>query len=494
VETTGNFLDCFLCVTYLFYFCLGKARPRADKRLNTGDTMAATFHGGVHPDDAKSLSCSSEITEKPLPSEVVLPVRQHIGAPAKVVVEKGDQVKKGQVVAEAGGFVSAPVHASISGTVKAVEPRMTALGVSIDSVVIESDGEDAWAEGVNVKRDYSSLNPDDMRNAIRDAGIVGMGGAAFPTHVKLSPPSDKPIDTIILNGVECEPYATCDHRFMLERPADIVEGLKIIMTILGCNKAFIGIELNKPDAVKVMREAVKDIPNIRVVGLKVKYPQGGEKQLIYAVTKRDVPAGGLPMDVGCVVQNVGTSAAIYEAVALNKPLIERVVSVTGHGVGKPVNVMARIGDSFASMVEFAGGYTDKAAKLINGGPMMGIAQYTDDVSVMKGTSCILVMEEEQIDTGVPHPCIGCARCVEVCPMNLVPTTMARHVEFEQWDEVREYGAMDCIECGCCTYICPAKRRLLERIKFGKANLNRIRMEEQAKKKEAEEKSKKAETA
>ena len=450
--------------------------------------MAGTFDGGVHPYDAKLSTKTCAIDQMPLPAEVVLPVSQHIGAPAKVIVEKDQTVSKGQVVAEAGGFVSVPIHASISGTVKAIEPRFTPLGRKSLSVVIESDGEDRWAESCNTKRDYSSFSPEDMLNLIRDAGIVGLGGAAFPTHVKLSPPSNKPIDTVILNGVECEPYATCDHRLMIERPGDIVEGLKIIMEILDCKKGYIGIEGNKPDAIKVMCDAVKGINGINVAKLKVKYPQGGEKQLIYALTKRKVPAGGLPMDVGCLVQNVGTSAAIYEALASGKPLVERVVAITGKGVIKPANVLARIGDSFASLIEFAGGYTEKAAKLIMGGPMMGISQFTDNIPVIKGTSCILVMEENEIDTGEQLPCILCARCVDVCPMNLIPTTIAQSVEFEHWDKAKAYGISDCIECGCCTYICPAKRKLLEYIKFGKAKLAKLQAKEQAQKKLAEDKS------
>jgi electron transport complex protein RnfC len=315
-----------------------------------------------------------------------------------------------------------------------------------------------------------------------------MGGAAFPTHVKLSPPADKPIDTVILNGVECEPYATCDHRLMLEHPDLIVEGLRIIMRILGCSMGFVGIERNKPDAVRVMKAAVKDLPGVKVAELKVKYPQGGEKQLIYAVTRRKVPAGGLPMDVGCVVQNVGTAAAVYEAAALGRPLVERLVTVTGRGVVKPVNVRARLGDSFARLVEFAGGYTEKAAKLIMGGPMMGIAQFTDGVPVVKGTSCLLVLDEDGVSAAAELPCISCARCVDVCPMNLLPTTIAARVEFERWDEVQGFGALDCIECGCCSYICPSKRNLLERIKFGKAKLMEIRAREQAAKKASGEKA------
>lgn len=456
--------------------------------------MAGTFDGGVHPDDAKLSTKTCAIDQMPLPAEVVLPVSQHIGAPAKVIVEKNQTVSKGQVVAEAGGFVSVPIHASISGVVKAIEPRITPLGKKSQSVIIESDGEDKWADGINKKRDISSLSLEDKLNIIRDSGIVGMGGASFPTHVKLSPPSNKPIDTVILNGIECEPYSTCDHRLMLERPTDIVEGFKIIMEVLNCKKGYVGIERNKPDAIKVMRDVVKGIKDIDVVELKVKYPQGGEKQLIYAVTKRKVPAGGLPMDVGCVVQNVGTSAAIYEAVALSKPLIDRVVTITGKGVVKPSNVLARVGDSFASLIEYAGGYTEKAAKLIMGGPMMGIAQFTDSVPVVKGASCLLVLEDDQSYTGEQRPCISCARCVDVCPMGLMPTAISALVEYERWDDAKDYGILDCMECGACSYICPVKRRLIEYIKFGKAKLAELQAKEQAEKRAAEEKSKETKTA
>lgn len=449
--------------------------------------MAASFHGGVHPDDAKALTKACGIVSMPLPDEVVLPVRQHIGAPAKVIVEKGQQVKKGQMVAEPGGFVSAPVHSSISGTVKAVEPRLTPAGASVVCVVVENDGLDEWAEGLNTSRDISEKSPEQLKIMVRDAGLVGMGGAAFPTHVKLSPPSDKPVDTVILNGVECEPFATCDHRLMLEHPDHIVGGLRVIMKVLNCARAYIGIEKNKPDAIRIMKQAVRDIPGVKVAELKVKYPQGGEKQLIYSVTRRKVPAGGLPMDVGCVVQNVGTAAAIHDAVSFNRPLIQRVVTITGDGILKPVNVLARIGDSFARLIEFAGGYTEDATKLIMGGPMMGISQFTDAVPVIKGTSCILVFGGGR-NGGEEYPCISCARCVDVCPMNLMPTTMANFVDSARWDDLRMYGATDCMECGSCTYICPSRRRILERIKFGKGKLAEIRARELARKKAAEEKA------
>ena len=456
--------------------------------------MAGTFQGGVHPHDGKSLSCNCAITTAPVPEEVVIPVAQHIGAPAKVVVEKGQEVRKGQVIAEAGGFVSAPVHASTSGTVTAIEERYTPLGRKAVCVVIKADGQDTWVDGCNVERDPSPLGADELKNIIRNAGIVGMGGATFPTHVKLSPPSEKPIDVVILNGVECEPYATCDHRLMLEQPAAIVDGLKLIMQALGAKDGYIGIELNKPDAIKVMREAVKGEKNIKVAELKVKYPQGGEKQLIYAVTKRKVPAGGLPMDVGCVVQNVGTAAAVHDAVVKNIPLIERIVTITGNGINKPANVLARLGDSFANLIEIAGGYTEKAAKLIMGGPMMGFAQFTDDVPVIKGTSCLLVFDEDSADLGEPGPCISCARCVDVCPMGLMPTTISNLVQFDRLDEAKSYGILDCMECGSCSFVCPSKRRMVEYIKFGKSRLAAMRAAEQARQRAAEQASKEAKSA
>ena len=439
--------------------------------------MPKTFKGGVHPDDAKSLSKNCAIETMPLPVEIVLPISQHIGAPAKIIVEKDQSVKKGQVVAEAGGYVSSPVHATVSGKIKAIEPRLAPSGKKVLSVVIENDNEETWADGLNIKREISSFTPEEKINIIKNAGIVGLGGAAFPTHVKLSPPSNKTIDTLIINGVECEPYVTSDYRLMIEHTHEIIEGVQIIMEILKCKKAIIGIEKNKPDVIKIMRNALKEYKNIQVSDLKVKYPQGGEKQLIYAVTKRKVPAGGLPMDVGCVVQNVATTIAVYEAVALNKPLIEKVVTVTGKGVIKPVNLLVRIGTMCSALIEKAGGYTDKADKLINGGPMMGIAQFTDEVPVVKGTSCLLVLENSLLPE--ESACIYCARCVDICPMRIMPTSAASYVELGKLDEAKEYGVLDCIECGSCSYICPAKRRLVEHIKFGKLKLAEIRAKEQA---------------
>ena len=305
-----------------------------------------------------------------------------------------------------------------------------------------------------------------------------MGGAAFPTHVKLSPPKEKPIDTVIINGAECEPFLTADHRLMLEQGEDIFKGLEIIRKILNPKRCFIGIENNKPDAIASLKNIAKNYKDIQVVSLKVKYPQGAEKQLIYALTGREVPSGGLPMDVGCLVHNVGTAVSIYEAVGMRRPLIERIVTVTGPGIKNPKNIRARIGTPFAELIAFAGGYNDGAAKLIMGGPMMGMAQYTDQAPVIKGTSGILVMDEKMAALDEPKPCIYCSRCLEVCPQRLTPTLLGTFVEYERFEEAEKYHILDCMECGSCTYICPTKRNLVHLIKLGKMEASAIRKKKQ----------------
>jgi electron transport complex protein RnfC len=345
------------------------------------------------------------------------------------------------------------------------------LGFDLPSVIIENDGNDTWVESISSPVDVSNLSADEVRERIRNAGIAGMGGAAFPTHVKLSPPPDKPIEYVFLNGVECEPYLTADHRLMLEKPEQILEGLKIITRLLDVKTAVIGIEKNKPDAIRLMKEMTDSSKSFSVLPLAVKYPQGAEKQLIYAATGREVPAGGLPMDVGCLVHNVGTALAIYEAVSSGKPLIERVVTVTGPGVGTPKNVMARIGTPFSDLIEFCDGYSDSAAKVVNGGPMMGISQITDAVPVIKGTSGILVLDEKTAALKQEEPCISCARCVDVCPMKLLPNRIASLVEYGRPEDAYAWGAMDCIECGTCSYVCPSKRNLVHYIKLGKTLWN-----------------------
>ncbi len=430
-----------------------------------------TFHGGAHPPEEKHWSEHKPIEELPHPEEVIIPLQQHIGAPAEPIVQKGDTVKTGQQIGKATKFVSLPVHASISGTVKAIEPRPHPLGTNLLSVVIENDGQDTWVDNVTPLTDYMKLSPEEMKKRILNAGIAGMGGAAFPAHVKLSPPSEKPIDTLIINGVECEPFLTADHRLMLEKSDDILKGIKIIMKILNVHRAIIGIEKNKPDAIKLFRKKTARKKQISVLPLTVKYPQGAEKQLIKAATGREVPSGGLPMDVGCLVHNVGTTLAIFEAVSSNKPLIERVVTVTGPGIKSPKNLRVRIGTPFQKLIEFCGGYTDSAAKIINGGPMMGISQLTDRVPVIKGTSGILVLDKKRAYLKPEGPCISCARCVDFCPMKLVPSRIATLIEHQRIDEAHNMGLLDCIECGTCAFVCPAKRNLVHYIKLGKALWN-----------------------
>ncbi len=432
-----------------------------------------SFKGGVHPPEKKELAENRSIEKMPPPAMVTIPVQQHIGAPAEPCIEVGESVKVGQKIAEAKSFVSAPGHSSISGKVKSIEKRLHPVGGKILSIIIESDGNDQLQPEINQIPDYMEQSAEEMKEKIKSAGIAGMGGAAFPTHVKLSPPAGKPIDKLILNGAECEPYLTSDARIMLEHPNEIIEGMKIFMKILRCKDAYIGIENNKPEAIRIFQKLAKEAGNnFHVVGLNVKYPQGAEKQLIKAITNRDVPAGGLPMDVGCLVQNVGTAKAVYEAVSSNKPLYERVVTVTGEGIGETKNVLTRIGTTFGNLIEFCGGLKNDAAKILNGGPMMGIAQFTMEVPVIKGTSGIVIINKKQAKLSAPQPCIGCARCVDSCPMNLMPNYLAALIEHKRFDDAHKNGILDCIECGCCSYVCPSKIRHVHLFKFGKMEVSK----------------------
>jgi len=433
-----------------------------------------TFKGGVHPPEFKNLAEKKPIEILPLPESVVIPVQQHIGAPAEPVVEVGDEIKVGDVVCEAKGFVSVPSHASISGKVKKIEKRPHPVGGTVLSIVIESDGEDRISKSIAPVEKYFDLDIEEMKKKISAAGIAGMGGAAFPSHVKLSPPADKKIDTFILNGAECEPYLTADHRLMLEHPKEIIEGVRLVMKILDCKDGYIAIEKNKPDAISLMKKTVQETgANLKVVGLNVKYPQGAEKQLIKAITNRNVPAGGLPMDVACLVHNVGTAKAIYEAVSSNKPLYERVVTVTGKGIKEPKNILARIGTPFQNLIDYCGGLKEDAVKIVNGGPMMGIAQFSLEVPVTKGTSGILALTEKETKARTPGPCINCSHCVDVCPMNLMPNELAKFIEYGKYDEAHKLGVLDCIECGSCSFICPSKIRHVHLFKYGKLEVSKM---------------------
>ncbi len=432
-----------------------------------------TFKGGVHPPYQKELSSGRAIKTAPLPKQLIVPLSQHIGAPCNPTVSVGETVKEGQVIGKSDAFVSAPIHSPVSGKIKKIEPVLHPLGKKVMSVIIDAqeDEEKAYLEPLG--DDPEKLDGKAILERVRDAGIVGLGGATFPTHVKFSPPKDKKIDTLILNGCECEPYLTADHRLMLERTTDIILGARMIARILNVDRIIIAIEDNKPDAIeKVRGEASKY--GIEVAVTHTKYPQGAEKMLIKAVIDREVPSGGLPMDVGTVVSNVGTAVAVCEAVRDGKPLIERVVTVTGNGVKEPSNFLARIGTPMAHLVEQAGGTTGKLGKIIMGGPMMGLAQPSLDVPVIKGTSGILLLQMENYMKVDYRACIKCSFCVRVCPVHLLPSTLSIIGEAQKWELAEKYGVNDCIECGSCAYVCPSKRPIVQLIKTTKAKLREIK--------------------
>lgn len=426
--------------------------------------------GGVHPPHFKEATEEKSIRQAQIPAKVVLPLQQHIGAPCEPLVALGDLVKVGQKIADSKGFVSAPIHATISGKVVAIEPRPHPNGTNVISIVIEGDGENAVWEGIKPYPNYKNLSPEKLRTILREGGLVGLGGATFPTHVKLSPPEGKKVETMILNGAECEPFLTADHRLMVEQPEDVVEGLKIFMHVLGVDKGYIGVEDNKQNAITALQNAVGNDSSIEVISCEVKYPQGAEKQLIKTILDREVPSGGLPLDVGVVVNNVGTAAVAAKLLKTGMPLIERVVTITGSGVKEPQNLMIRLGTSFSEVIEQCGGFNDKPAKVIMGGPMMGLSQTGVDLPVIKGTSGILVLTSNEAKSIAPKDCIRCAKCVDACPMGLMPAIIGNYALKEMIDVAEEYSALDCIECGCCSYVCPAKIPLVHAIRYAKAEI------------------------
>ncbi len=430
---------------------------------------AHKFKGGIHPLEGKELTAGKELRIAPLFDKYIVPVRQSIGAPPTLTVKKGDTVKKGQRIAEPGGFVSVPLHSPVCGTVGDVVEITGVTGASEQAVEIIADGTDEWDTGLDPIPDWADTEKDVLKKRILDAGIVGMGGAAFPTHVKLSPPPEKNIDTLIVNGAECEPFLTADHRLMLTRTEEALTGIAIAAKILKVSRIFVGVEDNKMDAIEKMTAAAAKF-KITVVPLHVKYPQGAEKQLIYALTGRQVLEGGLPMDVGCVVMNIGTAAAVHDAVVLGHPLIERITTVTGTPVVDPANYLARIGTPIRKLLELCGGVKENPAKVIMGGPMMGFAQSNIDVPVAKNSSGVLLMAPEEIEQFEGNPCIRCSRCVKACPMNLLVPTLSTMIEAGEFAMAEQNYVMDCVECGTCAYICPAKRPLVQHFRRAKAEI------------------------
>lgn len=424
-----------------------------------------TFSGGIHPDDGKKLSMDKPVREYLPKGECVYPLSQHIGAPAVPVVKKGDRVLTGQKIAEAAGFVSANIHASISGTVKAVEPRLTSSGSKVTSIVVENDGLFESVDFSENIMDLSTLYREDIKDIIKEAGIVGMGGAGFPAHVKLTPKNEEDIDYIIVNGAECEPYLTSDYRRMLENPDKIILGLEICVNLFDNAKGIIAVEDNKPEVIKLFREKLKDNSKVSLNVMKTKYPQGAERQLIYANTGRYVNSKMLPADAGCIVHNVDTIASIYDAVIEGRPLYTRIVTVTGNAINNPCNLLVRTGTSCRELIEAAGGFRDNITpeKIISGGPMMGKAIYSLDIPVTKGLSSLLCMTHDEVQDWEPANCIRCGRCVDVCPGRVVPSMLAKYAEHGDIDAFLKHDGMECCECGCCSYICPAKRHLTQTI-------------------------------
>jgi len=427
-----------------------------------------TFRGGIHPPYQKEATAGKATEDISLPAEVVIPMQQHVGAPNSPTVSVGARVEAGQKIGATEAFVSAPVHSSVAGTVKAIEERKNFTGADVMCVVIGVDQNQPAK--FTEKRDVGNLTPEQIREIAKEAGLVGLGGAAFPSSVKLSPPKDKPIDTVIINGCECEPFLTCDHRLMLERTEDLIAGLRLMMKAVGAKKGYIGVEANKMDAADKISAAVANGPDIEVVLLEVKYPEGAEKMLIDAITGRRVPPGKLPSEVGVLVQNVQTAVALFEAASTGKPVIERVITVTGPGIKTARNVKVKVGTPIAHVIEQCGGMIGAPGKVIMGGPMTGFAQKDLSASCVKGTSGILILTEEAVEQSEEQQCVGCDKCLDACAMFLTPNFIVKHAKRGQWELADKYGARDCFECGCCSYVCPARIQHVAYVRKTKAEL------------------------
>ncbi|MGN1124054.1 MAG: electron transport complex subunit RsxC [Eubacterium sp.] len=429
-----------------------------------------SFKRGTHIFDAKELSKDCAIEKMDACDLMVYPLSQHIGNPAKPVVAVGDRVLKGQMIAEADGLISAPIHSAVSGTVKAIEKRLVQDGEKSDCIVIENDGLEETVDGFDTIRNADDFDKEQLIEIVKNAGIVGLGGAGFPAYVKLSPKNVENIDTVIINGAECEPYLTLDYRIMMEKSDELISGIKAVLKILPNAKAIIAIEVNKPDAIKLLEEKTAFEEKISVQPLKTKYPQGGERQLIYAITKRKINSKMLPADKGCIVVNTSSCYAIYEAVYKNIPLIHRVMTVTGEAVNKPCNLDVPVGVSYKDVLDAAGGATENAVKFLSGGPMMGFALSTLDVPIVKTSSSIIAFSQDDVATLQQSACIHCGRCVSVCPQHLVPQMLVKAMKAQDIEKFDDLGGAECMECGCCTYVCPAKIPITQMLKLGRAQI------------------------
>jgi electron transport complex protein RnfC len=439
-----------------------------------------TFHGGVHPKEYKELTEHLAFELFPLPEQIILPLSQHLGKEAKALVKKGEDVKAGQMIAQAEGFVSAPIHTSVAGKVMSLGKEQTSSGFPKDSIVIKRNDTIESENVLLYPLNPETITADEIRERVALAGIVGQGGAAFPTSVKLNPPRDKNIDVVILNGCECEPYLTRDFRFMIERPDDLISGLKLIMKALGVKRGVIGIENNKPEAIELLINKIKYEHGLEVVSLKTKYPQGAEKMLIKAVTGKEVPPGKLPMDVGAVIQNIGTAIAIHDAIVNGEVLITAALTVSGKGIKNPKNLIVPVGTSIQNVIDYCGGVTDDAVKIVVGGPMMGVAQFDLHAPVMKATSGILVLTKDEVAENPETPCLRCGQCVGACPLNLMPTKLSRYSQLNRFDDAEGAGITVCMECGTCSYTCPANIPLVQWIRLGKQKVLQMQKERTAK--------------